>query len=133
MLEVLQRLGVFTCGACVLAYGVYIVAGAAIQAHAKEQMKTVWVRDAISPNRHIMSGMVTVDSTCTELSVTPQQISPIAYELDFTTWEQPNVECEHEPTPRPFHTVVFAPAVGVEFIATLDTRPLPLLVSPTIE
>jgi hypothetical protein len=80
-----------------------------------------------------MSGVVMVQSTCSELSITAQQISPIAYKLAFATWEEPNVPCDRTPTPRSFHTIVFAPAVGVVFIGTMDDRAIPLVVTPVIE
>lgn len=130
MMDALRRLTTFGIASCFVAYVIFIVAGAAIRAQAVEQSRVVWVRDVISPNRHMMSGIVVVDSTCTELIVQPQQVSEIAYELHFTTWEYPNIECEHTPTPRAFHTAVFAPAAGVEFIATLDNRPLPIIIAP---
>lgn len=132
MRNVLRRFFVFTLSACVVAYIVYVLAGASIYAQAQEQAKTVWVRDEISPNTHHLAGMLTVRSSCTELIEKTEQLSPVLFKLKFTTWEHPDVECTSDPVQKQFYEIVFAPAVGVRFIATLDDQPVPIVVVPYV-
>ena len=130
--EVLRRMFMFAVAACAIAYLVYLMAGASIYAQAEAKEKTVWVRDQISPSAHHISGLVTVHSSCTELSEKIEQLSPLLYKLKFTTWVHPNTECTDYPVQKQFYEIVFAPAVGVHFIATIDGASLPLIVVPYI-
>jgi hypothetical protein len=92
----------------------------------------VWVRDEIEPNAHHLAGMITVKSSCTELSAKTEELSPVLYKLKFSTWEHPNVECTRDSVQKEFHEIIFAPAVGIRFIATLDDEPLPIVVVPYV-
>jgi hypothetical protein len=74
--------------------------------------------------------MVMVQSSCDELSVQTQAVSPTKHVLVFKTWREPSVQCEDSETPRTFQVNVFAPITGVEFIATLDGTNLPFVVLP---
>lgn len=130
--EVVRRMFSFAIAACAVAYVVYFVAGTSIYAQADGKNKPVWVRDQISPSAHHISGLVTVKNSCTELTGNVEQLSPLLYKLTFTTWEHPNTECTDYPVQKQFYEVVFAPAVGVHFIATLDGVSLPLIVVPYI-
>mgnify|MGYP001596961820 CR=1 FL=1 len=130
--EVLRRMFTFAVAASVVAYLVYMIAGASIYAQVEAKEKTVWVRDQISPSAHHLSGLVTVKSSCTELSEKIEQLSLLLYKLKFTTWEHPNTECTDYPVQKQFYEIVFAPAVGVHFIATIDGASLPLIVVPYI-
>lgn len=130
--EVVRRMFTFSIAACAVAYVVYFLAGASIYAQAEAKQKTVWVRDQISPSAHHISGLVTVKNSCTELTEKAEQLSPLLYRLTFTTWEHPNTECTDYPVQKQFYDIIFAPAVGVHFIATLDGRSLPLIVVPYI-
>lgn len=130
MIDVLRRIFVFTLAAALISYFLFMIAGTTIYAKAEEKARTVWVRDEISPNTHRLAGLVTVDSTCLELIEKTEMLSPLLYKLHFTTWENPNVECEKVPTQKLFYEVIFAPAVGVQFIASLDGISLPILVVP---
>ncbi len=132
MWAVVRRMFTFTLFAVVVAYAVFLMAGATIYAQEEQRSKTVWVRDEISPNIHRLAGMIMLPSSCHELSVKTEKLSSDAFKLVFTTWEHPYIECADGVTPVAFHEVVFAPAVGVTFIATLDGRPLPIVVSPEI-
>lgn len=132
MRNVMRRIFVFTLSACAVAYIVYVLAGASMYAQAEERARTVWVRDEISPNAHHMAGMITVQSSCTELMEKTEQLSPYLYKLVFTTWEHPNVECTDHPVQKEFYEIIFAPAVGVSFIATIDGQPLPIVVIPYV-
>ncbi len=132
MTEVLRRVFAFIAAASVIAYLVLLIVGANIYARAEERTQTVWVRDQISPNTHRISGVITVPSSCTELTVKTEALSPFLFKLKFVTWEHPNTECLHEPVKKEFYEIVFAPAVGVHFIATLDGEPVPIIVVPYV-
>lgn len=127
MLELARRLVWFFVVASALSYAVFLVAGATIHKEALATTRTVLVRDFLKVGEHHLSGMVMVPSTCRQLSVKVQEIDETLYHLKFTTWEEPYVkECVHEDTPRAFRAIVFAPSVGIHFIATLDESPLQL-------
>lgn len=132
MTEVMRRLFAFILALSFMAYIVFMLAGASLYARAEEKARTVWVRDEITPNTHRISGLITVPSSCTELYDAVEELSPLLFKLKFKTWEHPNTECLYEPVQKQFYEVVFAPAVGVHFIATLDDKPLPILVVPYI-
>lgn len=132
MLRIAWRLFYFALLASALAYVVYLIGGATIYAQEELRQRTVWVRDHVSPNMHRLAGMVTLPSSCMELTVKTVQLSPSAFTLIFETWEHPYVECEHVPTRVAFHEIVFAPALGITFIATLDGKPLPIIVAPVL-
>ena len=110
MIEVVRRSLGFAVAASLIAYFVFVLAGASLYAQAEEKVKTVWVRDEITPNTHRLAGLVTVPSSCTELHEKTIELSPLLYKLVFTTWEHPNTECLSEPVQKAFHEIVFAPA-----------------------
>ena len=115
------------CILCTLvAYATYLLLGSHIE--AKESMLPVVVRDNISLGEHHLSGVVMVPDSCDELSFEVMKIDYAHYKIAFTTWPEPSVECVHEPTARVFTTTVFAPSVGVQFIASLDAGSLPIAV-----
>ena len=132
MTDVMRRVLIFTLTAVALSYLVFVLAGASIYARADDKTNTVWVRDEISPNTHHLAGLVTVPSSCTELNEKTEQLSPVLFKLEFSTWEHPNTECLHEPVQKEFYEIIFAPAVGVHFIATLDGATLPIIVVPYV-
>jgi len=128
---VLARLGWFVVGAIIVAYLIFIVLSSIVNAQASGINAPIPVRDELQANEHNLSGMVMVQSPCDELSVkTPEQISPDVYQLTFTTWREPSVTCPNDATPRAFQTVLFAPAAGIYFVATLDNVALPIAVIP---
>lgn len=130
MLDLIRRLVWFFIVAAALAYAIFLVAGNAIYTQALGQSRVVLIRDHLKVGEHHLSGMVMVPYTCQQLSVRTQEISPGLVHLHFNTWEEPNISCEKEDTPRSFRAVVFAPAVGVEFTGTLDDAPLQLAITP---
>ncbi len=132
MSEVLRRIFAFLVAATVISYLIFMIAGATIYARAEEKSRIIWVRDEITPNTHRISGLIEVPSSCTELYESTEMLSPLLIKLKFKTWEHPNTECLHEPVKKQFYEIVFAPAVGVHFIATLDDVPIPILVVPYI-
>ncbi|TSC85952.1 MAG: hypothetical protein G01um10148_860 [Parcubacteria group bacterium Gr01-1014_8] len=78
----------------------------------------------VSQGQHHLKGALMVPSQCHTLHVTIQEPSRFVYLVDFKTWVEPNRDCSKESAVRQFETVVFAPSVGVSFIATLDGKPL---------
>jgi hypothetical protein len=76
--------------------------------------------------------MVMVPSSCYQLSVHTDALSSVAYNLTFKTWQDPAVDCSADEVPRQFHEILFAPAAGVDFFATLDGADLPIAVIPVV-
>lgn len=132
MLDLARRIFLYVLAAVVLAYLLLTIVGATIYASVDEKVPTVWVRDEIGPNAHHLAGLITVKSSCTELYEKTVQLSPVLYVLTFTTWEHPNTECTKDPVQKEFYEIIFAPAVGMHFIATLDGVSLPIIVVPYV-
>jgi hypothetical protein len=128
MWEMVRHLIWFFIVACAVAYLIFIVLGSTIHAQALDESRIVAVRDVLAPNTHNLSGIVMVPQTCAQLTVHTRQISTTLYALDFTTWEEPSVQCDVEDTARAFRAVVFAPAAGITFVGSLDGSPLLLSV-----
>ncbi len=131
--DLIRRLVWFFIVASAIAYAIFLAAGTVIRTQALEASHIANVRDSLEPGSHHLSGIVMLPSTCSELSVRTEQIAEAAFMLVFTTWEEPSIDCEHTDTPRPFHAVVFGPAAGVTFSATLDGEPLDVAVYPYID
>lgn len=133
MRDVSLRLVWFAIVATAFAYCAFLLAGSAITARAVDETRILVVRDVLQPGAHHLSGMVSVPSTCAQLVVRTEKIADTAYKLVFSTWEEPNIDCVIEDTPRAFRSVVFAPATGITFLATLDELPLPMVVLPVVQ
>lgn len=133
MIDLFRRLVWFFVVASAVSYAVFLVGGNAIRTQALDDSRIVLVRDYLRPGEHHLAGMVMVPSTCKQLSVRAEEPEPLLIHLRFETWEEPNIDCIEEDTPRAFRALVFAPAVGVEFIATLDEEPLQIAVTHTTE
>ena len=129
----IRRLVWFFVISCVVAYAVFLAAGSSIQAQAIDASRIVKIRDSLNPGVHHLSGIVMVPTTCSELSVRTEQLSIDTYQIIFTTWKEPAIECITDDTARPFRAVVFAPAAGVHFVATLDDSPLDLAVYQVVD
>ncbi len=129
MFDVLRRIFLFTLAAAVISYVLFVAVGILFYARADES-DTVWIRDEISPNMHRLAGLIPVPSACAELIQETEMISPLLYKLRFRTWDNPNIECEKGEVKKEFHEIIFAPAVGVHFIATMDDIPLDIIVVP---
>ncbi len=128
MSDMISRLLWFFCAACLGSYAVFLLLGSSIHANAIDQSRVVQVRDVLKPHMHALSGMVMVQHTCDELSISTEEVTPTVHKLVFTTWQLPSVECKVEDVPRAFRAAVIAPAAGIEFIATLNDMPLTLVV-----
>ncbi len=113
-----------------VSYGSYLVAGSIVHARAAGTYDPVVIRDVLGPGIHRLSGMIMVPTPCDQLSVRTHAVSSSTYMLVFKTWREPSVNCDTIEMPRPFHETVFAPATGVEFVATLDGASIPILVLP---
>lgn len=124
MFDILRRLIWFGVVAAAFSYAGLLVMGSFVSAQAAQAYEPTLIRDDISAGSHHLSGMIMVPSSCDQLSVRSEQVSDTTYILRFTTWREPSVVCDTEEVPRAFRTVVFAPATGVAFIATLDDRPI---------
>lgn len=123
--DTVSRLAWFFIVCAAVSYALFLAVGSAINKTAIQSTRAVLARDSLQANVHHLSGMVMVPSTCAELSVRAQQLSVDTYELQFSTWQEPSLSsCEKTDTPRPFRAIVFAPAAGVNFKATLDGEPL---------
>ena len=118
--------------ASILAYATYLVAGTIVQAYASGENRPVLIRDELGAGVHHLSGMIMVPTPCYQLSVRTQEIAKDAFALVFRTWPEPSVECADEEVPRYFRAILFAPATGITFIATIDEITLPIIVLPAL-
>ena len=114
------------------AYATYLLAGSVANAQAASFAGPIVIRDELGPGVHHLSGMVMVPSSCYQLIVRTAVRSSATFNIAFTTWQDPSVECPDAQVPRQFHEVFFAPAAGVVFFATLDGVDLPIKVIPVI-
>lgn len=133
MVDMVRRLVWFGVVSTAFAYVFFLVIGSIVHAQAARAYDPVLVRDEVGPGIHRLSGMVMVPSRCDQLSVHTDALSSTTYTLRFTTWREPSVTCEDEEIPRAFREVVFAPAAGVQFIATLNGRSLSVAVVPVVK
>lgn len=125
-----SRLAWFTAVAIVVAYVASALLGGIVNAKASGQNDPVFIRDKLHANEHDLSGMIMVPTPCDELSVQTESISQTDFALLFKTWHEPSVTCNSDATPRAFEAVLFAPATGVTFTATLNNKDIPVAVVP---
>jgi hypothetical protein len=130
MRGIASRLTWFLIIAVVVAYAGSTALGSIVSKHESGVGEPIIIRDQLRANEHALSGMVMVPTPCDELVVHTEALSQTTYALLFKTWREPSVDCGGGATPRAFHTVLFAPAAGVTFIATLNDRDLPVAVIP---
>src|ERR1041385_1204168 len=104
------------------AYFSYLGFGSIFAIHEKDPIP---VRDEISRGQHIVSGIVTVESPCDELSSEIVQLSATIFAVNLHTWRDPSVDCPKKPTARAFSSVMFAPAFGIRFVVFLDGTVVP--------
>ena len=128
MKELCYRLVFFVIVSSAVAYCAFLVAGSVVFARAAGQYDPIIVRDVLSPGLHQLSAIVEVPSGCDELQDTISKISATLYQIAFTTWQEPSVSCDDTPTPRSFRDQLFAPSVGVQFVATMNGQSLPITV-----
>src|SRR5262249_217502 len=82
--------------------------------------------DIQGDNEHHMTGVVLVPSTCDEISVATEDLGNDSFSLNFSTWEEPSVNCFKAPAERVFDTVLFAATSSVHFVATVDKQEVPI-------
>ena len=128
--EVIGRLLWFIIVASAAAYVSYLIVGSIIETNSSQAAAPVLINDSLEPGVHHLSGMIMVPSSCYELSVRTEELSPTLYGLFFKTWRDPAIPCSKDSVPRAFRAILFAPAVGVDFIATLDDTPFTIAVVP---
>ncbi len=124
------RFFTFLISAIIIGYVVYLIGAGIVSAQSAGAYQPIVIRDTWSVGAHQLDGMVMVDSPCEQLFVTTQQLSQTAFRLAFTTWADPAVPCPSVSTPRSFHAIVFAAAVGITFVATYNGEDLPIAVIP---
>lgn len=132
MSAIISRMLWFLVVAIVLSYATYLVAGSVVHAQASRENQAVIIRDELGAGVHHLSGMLMVPTSCDQLSVRTEAISSSTFTLIFRTWREPSVDCIFDETPRYFRAILFAPAVGVQFTATLDGAGLPIVVLPAL-
>jgi len=130
--DVIRRMAWFIVVAIIVSYATYLAIGSTINAQAASIAGPVAIRDVLGPGAHHLSGMVMVPSSCYQLSEQTQTLSSAAFDLTFTTWQDPAIGCSGDQVPRQFHETLFAPATGVDFYATLDGANLPIEVIPVV-
>ncbi|HWP61630.1 MAG TPA: hypothetical protein VN495_03435 [Candidatus Paceibacterota bacterium] len=120
------RLGWFVVIASICAYGIFIVAGTVVFAHASGKDDPVIIRDALGIGVHHYSGMVMVESSCDQLNERIDKVDDTTYKMSFSTWQDPAVACDGAETPRAFTDTLFAPDFGITVIATYNDAPFPI-------
>lgn len=115
-----------------LSFGSYIVVVKSVLQEESGATKPVQFIDLLRPGVHYISGMVTVPSACDELTVHVVQTDEFVFNLKFDTWEEPSIRCSHEPVPRHFSTIAFAPAAGVRFTAQMNNEPFEIIMKQTV-
>ncbi len=132
MRDTVRRVAWFFCAACLCAYAVFLFAGSFMHANEFDAPGIVQVRDASVAGVHDLSGMVLVPRTCDQLMVRTDEVSPSTHTLTFTTWQLPAVECRVEEVPRSFRVGIASPAELLTLVATLDGRPLTVVVQKAV-
>ena len=124
MSEVMWRVLWIACAAVFVAYGSYLFFGSSLSAVTDELEGTIVSVDSISAGKHVLRGVIVIPSECHGVSVKVRQLIPTLYHLNFETWQEPYRDCTHVPVLHSFETTVFAPSIGVTFVASLDGKVL---------
>ena len=129
--DIVRRIVWFAIVLVAFSYAVFFVLGNFLTAQAEDQ-GPVQILDTLAPSSHTLTGMMFVPQSCDELLVRTEELATSTYELLFSTWEDPAVACSEDAVPREFRAALIAPSTGITFTASLDGRPIPILVTPTI-
>ena len=124
MSEVMWRVLWITCAAIFVAYGSYLFFGSSLSAVTDELEGSIVSVDAVSAGKHVLKGVIVIPSECHGVNIKVRQLVPTVYHLDFETWQEPYRDCAHVPVLHSFETIVFAPSLGVTFVASLDGKVL---------
>ena len=130
MLPVVLRFAWYVFMSSAVAYTSYSVVGSIVSADAEGSSRPVLVRDELTTGTHRLTGTIMLPSECDQLSLDTSEPIKHVYQLTFNTWHDPAVKCSAQLSPRIFHAIVFGPAAGVRFVASLDQRTLPIVVYP---
>ncbi|MDR3571368.1 MAG: hypothetical protein P4L81_04170 [Candidatus Pacebacteria bacterium] len=127
MMDTVRRLVWFAIVATAAFFAIFVVLGnfALLQA---QNPGVLAIHDIVTPGTHSLSGILVLPLSCDELSVATQKVSDTEYLLAFQSWQDPSIDCPKAPAPRAFQAVALAPATGVQFVATLDGKPLPITI-----
>ena len=86
----------------------------------------ILVTDRVGDGTHHLTGTIPVSSSCHQVSVQVRETESFRYHIDFVTWYEPfRTDCAKD-SAHTFYALVFAPALGVEFSASIDEKPLEL-------
>jgi len=129
--EALRSAGWIVVAITLGAYVTFYVANSTLNGHVSTSTPLV-VRDVLQRGQHHLYGKILVPSSCDEVSVKTVNTGTNDYELQFTTWVEPEVTCIQAPAERVFDAVIFAPSIGVQFTASIDRVPVPLAVYPVV-
>ena len=110
----------------------FVVADTVAHTQVLNAPTPVLVQDSIGIGSHTLSGVISVPSSCDQMTVHTQQISPSSYLILFDTWREPYIQCAEQGSVREFHVIIFASSLGVSFSATLDGSPIPIAVVPAL-
>ncbi|MBI5456550.1 hypothetical protein HY969_02320 [Candidatus Kaiserbacteria bacterium] len=124
MPEVLWRLLWIACIAALIAYASFLFFGSVISKSNNPKREELITVDVISVGKHDLKGVIIVPSECHGVTQKTIQESPSRYHIQFTTWQEPYRDCPKIPAIHAFDATVFAPAVGVDFFASLDGKML---------
>ncbi|MBI4068236.1 hypothetical protein HY413_02410 [Candidatus Kaiserbacteria bacterium] len=127
----LVRLTLFTVTAIAIAYAAHMFFGSIIFAAAEEDASAIVLRDIYKNERHELSGIVMVPSTCHDLTVRAKDIDARSTAIILETWEQPFASaCDKAPTPRAIHVTAFGPE-GLDLRGMQDGAWVPLTIIET--
>lgn len=124
--EVFWRVLWVALAATLVTYVSIIFFGSVASDPPEEKDKPIVVTDRVSVGIHRLSGIVPVSSDCDRLTVNVRDLGAFHYHVDFSSWREPSRDCPLKTAYQSFYAVVFAPALGVQFEASLDNTPLDL-------
>lgn len=116
---------------CAFFYGTYLFFGSVILSAEEHSYKELAIRETrIDEETVRLYGMLFVDNTCDEISLSVNNIEEKKFELLFSTWQRPFADCMEEQTPRAFRTTLFS-GRGASYTASLNGEFLKLNVVRT--
>src|SRR5262249_16695252 len=91
------------------------------------------IRDVTqAPGAHHLYGVIIVPNACDEIEYATASTGDNAYQFAFRTWMEPYVRCLQSPVQRVFDTIVFSTSTSVQYSATMDDVPVPIVVYPVV-
>lgn len=110
----------------VIAYPTMLFIGGLSPTHEYE--RAVIALNEIDGTTHTLTGTLVVPSEChgLEARVVETEAATSTYHILFTTWQEPYRDCPRASALKRFRVVLFAPAEGTNFTASLDGTALQL-------